>query len=257
MSLSKPNIPHRRYTRSHTPIIVVWVIIGIAIVIGLWVGIRALVASRAGHITPVSGQLVAQTLMSKQSLVSRITELETTLASYDARFALADVMRQENELLKKELGRNPDDTKGILAHVLTPPKRSLYDTFIIDAGIRDGVSIGQSVYAFDAIAIGTITDVADTSATVTLYSAPGRESSGTAIGNTTAVTLVGRGGGEYEVRLPRDISFSVGEYITTQSTHTAILAQIEKIISDPRDPFQRLLAKAPTNLQALKWVIVR
>ena len=72
-----------------------------------------------------------------------------------------------------------------------------------------------------------------------------------------ALKLLGRGNGEYEVHMPRDIRFDVGSIIAYQSSTPTILAQIERIVTDPRDPFQRLLAKAPVNLQALKWVIVK
>ncbi len=232
---------------------VVFVLVGIVVV---WVVAHAVMRNNASVIKPITGEAVYNTLSPKRALVSRITELQTTLASYDTLLQTAELQRQENELLKKELGRIPTP-RGILAHVLTPPSRSFYDTFIIDGGSAQGIAVEQTVYAFDSIAIGTISAVEDKSATVLLYSAPGRETSGTATGNNVAVTLIGRGGGEYEVHLPRDVHFDIGELIAYQSTASAILAQIEKITTDPRDPFQRLLAKAPVNLQALKWVIVK
>lgn len=232
---------------------------GIGIAIGIvlvWFIVRMFMSKKASSIQPITGASIYHTLSPKRALVSRITELETTLASYDSLLQTAELQRQENELLKKELGRIPTP-RGTLAHVLTPPSRSFYDTFIIDGGTDQGIVVGHTVYAFDSIAIGTISAVEDTSATVLLYSAAGRETSGTAMGNSVAVTLIGRGGGEYEVHLPRDVHFEIGELIAYQSTDSSILAQIEKITTDPRDPFQRLLAKAPVNLQALKWVIVR
>jgi hypothetical protein len=171
-------------------------------------------------------------------------------------YLLFSFIKNKKIQLKKELGRVPGE-RGILAHVITVPRRSFYDTFVIDAGSVEGVSIGQHVFAFDSIAVGVVTGLDTHNATVELYSAPGRETTGTATGNNVAVTLIGRGGGEYEVHLPRDVHFDIKESIAYQSTTSAILAQIEKITTDPRDPFQRLLAKAPVNLNALKWVIVK
>lgn len=117
--------------------------------------------------------------------------------------------------------------------------------------------MGQTVYGFGSIALGTISDAAVDHATVSLFSTSGRETSGNVGSGNVAVTLIGRGGGEYEVRLPRDLAFTVGDLVSYQSVHTAVLAEIERIVTDPRDPFQRLIAKTPINLQALKWVIVR
>ena len=147
--------------------------------------------------------------------------------------------------------------KGILARVIVPPNRSLYDTIILDTGSSDGISIGQTVYAFGSIALGNISDVNENSSTVSLFSSPGRQTSGTTSGSDLTVTLIGRGDGEYEVRMPRDIVFEQGGVISQQSLSVHPLATIEKIVTDPRDPFQRLLAKAPVNLQTLKWVIVK
>jgi cell shape-determining protein MreC len=158
--------------------------------------------------------------------------------------------------LKAEFGRS-DHIKGVLARVVVPPNRSIYDTIIIDAGVDEGITIGQNVFAFGSIAIGTISDVSTNSSTVSLFSASGRQTAGTTTGSDIAVTLIGRGAGEYEVRMPRDIVFEQGGGISTQSLGVHTIATIQKIVTDPRDPFQRLLAKAPVNLQTMKWVIVK
>lgn len=193
---------------------------------------------------------------SKRSLVAKIAELENTIATYHEAIQETELLREENESLKAELGRHAA-AAGILARVLTPPNRSFYDTVIIDAGSDEGIAEGQIAYAFESIAIGTVASVQPREATVQLFSAPGRETAGTAEGNDTGITLIGRGAGEYEVRMPRDIPFAVGETVSMQSVHAAVLARIEHIATDPRDPFQRLLAKAPVNLNALKFVIVK
>ncbi len=217
---------------------------------------RTIMRRTVTHVPLLSGSSVYSTLTSKRILVNRVIELETTVAAYDAELVRARLSETENDALKRELNRTPRPT-GTLAHVLTLPNRSFYDTFVIDAGSVSGLQVEQTVYAFNAIAIGTISDVNEHTATVSLYSAPGRTTSGSVTGSDVAVTLIGRGGGEYEVRMPRDVHFEVGGLIAHQSADGTVLAQIERIATDPRDPFQKLYAKAPINLQALKWVIVR
>lgn len=216
--------------------------------------LRALI--RPIPLTPLFADDAALLLLSKRDLIVKINELETTIASYDERLLQTSLLEEENNTLKAELGRE-QMSGGVLARVVTPPKRSLYDTMVIDAGAREGINEGAMVYAFGSVAIGTIRSVEESRATVELFSAPGRETTGTAEGSDVAITLIGRSAGEYEVRMPRDLSFVIGETISLQSIHTAVLARIEKIATDPRDPFQRLLAKAPVNLNALKFVIVR
>ncbi|GEM_PF-1121129 len=208
------------------------------------------------HVPPVYGGVVADELLSKRALISKVTALQTTLSSYDAEISTLTQLQSENAALKQELGRTPAPT-GILATVLTLPNRNFYDTMTIDAGSAEGIKKNMTVYAFGSVALGTISSTDTHTAIVYLYSAPGQQTSGTAVGSSVAVTLIGRGDGEYEVDLPRDVPFTVGDVISSQTTTPATLATIEKIVTDPRDPFQRLLAKAPVNLQALKWVIVR
>jgi cell shape-determining protein MreC len=239
--------------RKRLMISVVAIIVGVGIV---WSIARAVVGTTIADKPLISAGTVVNTLSSKRALVNKITELETTLESYDAELSTAALLQAENTQLKAQLNRIPV-ARGTLAHVVTLPNRSLYDTITIDAGKSEGIVEGQIVYAFDRIALGVVSSVAVDHATITLFSAPGRETSGTVSGSNIAITLIGRGGGEYEVRMPRDVEFVVGGLIAYQSTDTAVLAEIERIATDPRDPFQKLYAKAPINLQALKWVIVR
>jgi len=235
---------------------VAWVLGTLAVVLVVWLIMRSVLAAHKENLPLASATTVYSTLLPKKTLVHKINELQTTLESYDAQITTAKLLAQENEQLKTELGRFAS-IDGVLAHVVTLPNRSIYDTFVIDAGTEQKLLVGQTVYAFGTIALGTVTDVAADHATVLLFSAADRKTSGNVGSSTVAVTLIGRGGGEYEVRLPRDLQFTVGDLVAYQSVHTAVLAEIERIVTDPRDPFQRLIAKAPINLQALKWVIVR
>ncbi len=241
--------------RSKHPLIL-WGVGGVAVVLCIWLVLRSLAPRIVTTIPAITGEDVGHVFLSRHGLIRRVTELETTVASYDAQLSSLGVLAHENAALKAELGRGVEP-KGILAHVLTEPNRSFYDTIIVDGGSDAGIAEGQVAYAFDSVALGTVSAVTPTTATVLLYSAPDRETPGTSVGSEVTVTLIGRGGGEYEVRMPRDVQFEVGGLIAQQSIHVANLARIEKIVTDPRDPFQRLLAKAPVNLQALKWVIVR
>jgi cell shape-determining protein MreC len=209
-----------------------------------------------GSVPPLYSDVASLSVYSKKSLIKKVVELQTTIDAQNSSLVSLSVVQSENEILKKELGRT-NTIKGTIARVIVPPNRSIYDTLVIDAGVEDTIVVGQEVYAFGSIAIGTVTDVLDNTSTVTLYSAPDRETVGTVTGSDLAVTLIGRGAGEYEVRMPRDIIFQQGGVISQQSLAVHPLATIQKIITDARDPFQRLLAKVPVNLQTMKWVVVK
>lgn len=242
--------------RRTIPELILRIIVIAAVLATLWFIARLIINRTIKHTPLLSATTVESALMTKRALVDKIAELQTTIASYDAELVTARLLGQENDALKAELNRTPRP-HGTLAHVLTLPNRSFYGTFVIDAGSVEGITVDERVYAFNSIALGTVSSVTEHTATVTLYSEAGRETSGTTAGSDVAVTLIGRGGGEYEVRMPRDVHFEVGGLISHQSADGSVLAQIERIATDPRDPFQKLYAKAPVNLQALKWVIVR
>ena len=224
------------------------ILFGVAIVFSI--GIHYVAFSK-----PVYPDVSRTMILSRANLQKQITALQTTVESYKASQSQLTVLQTENDQLKAELGR-PDHMQGTLATVLFTPGRSLYDTFIIDAGSADNIKVGQTAYAFGSVALGTVSAVRDHDATVLLVSNPNRETSGTVTGDNVAITLIGRGAGEYEVHMPREVKFQIGEPIQLQSTKPYVLAEIKDIETDPRDPFQRLLAKVPVNLQNLKWVIV-
>lgn len=253
MTMSQYNNKRNKHATGPLLVRVALIVVGVAV---LFIGIRAVVKSHAEVIIPLYPDAFIASTLSRRALVAKVTELQTTLDANTVRIDTVTLLENENSQLKSEFGRE-QKSSGILAHVLTVPNRSFYDTFVIDAGSVEGVRVDQQVYAFNVIALGVVSSVADHSAVVTLFSAAGRETSGTAVGSDVAVTLIGRGAGEYEVRMPRDVHFEIGSSIALQSIYPAVLATVQKIMTDPRDPFQRLLAKAPINLTALKWVIIR
>lgn len=228
----------------------------LALILGSWLLAKSFFNNSSSNLPLVNKEVVVDIFSSKKDLLAKISKMQLMIDSYKARESFDLALEAENQKLKTELGRGSKDG-GTLANIVTDPEHSLYDTFVIDAGSIDNISIGQSVYAFDGILLGTISKVGNNRSTVSLLSQSGKETYGNTVTNHVAVTLIGRGGGEYEVRMPRDMRFEVGEIISAQSVSTSILAKIELIATDPRDPFQRLLAKAPINFQNLKWVIVK
>jgi len=243
--------PYRNSSQKNIRLIV-FVVLGITLLWFLFSWIRRF----RGTTPPVYGDTLALAIHSKQSLIKKVTALQSQIDAQQASLVALSTLEKENEALKTEFGRT-DTIKGMVARVIVPPNHSIYDTLIIDVGSDEGVVVGQSVYAFGSIALGTVSDVVAHTSTVLLYSASGRETAATTTGSDLTVTLIGRGGGEYEVRMPRDILFQEGGVISQQSLTVHPLATIQKIITDPRDPFQRLLAKVPVNLQTMKWVVVK
>lgn len=178
--------------------------------------------------------------------------LNTKLAMIDYQ-----ILKNENNELKEMLGRFPIKNNFILSNILTKPNHSPYDTIIIDAGNNMGIEEGDLVYAGDSIPIGNIGKVYDKTSLVTLYTNPGQKTEGFIEGTNAVVLLIGRGGGNFEMIIPIDLSAEKGTIIFLPGNSSEVIALVNDVISSPTDPFKKVILSSPVNVQNLKWVQVK
>ncbi len=74
-------------------------------------------------------------------------------------------------------------------------------------------------------------------------------------GNITA-QIVGRGGGNFEMVIPKGSSLQVGAQAVLPGINSYVVGIVQKIISDPRNAFTKALLISPVNVQELKFVEV-
>jgi cell shape-determining protein MreC len=70
------------------------------------------------------------------------------------------------------------------------------------------------------------------------------------------VPAKGRGGGNFEIHIPREIEVSDGDILVFPYDPTIAVGIVKSIEFDPRDPFQKILARTPVNIQELRFVEV-
>ena len=162
----------------------------------------------------------------------------------------------ENINLKEILGRKNEKTAMILAAVLSKPNQSPYDTIIIDAGTKQGLKTGDVIFALGNIPIGRVSNVYPNSSKVILFSNSGEKMQVVISGKDVFMEVVGRGGGNFEMILPRDFILVKGDQVVLPGITSYVLGIVETIISDPRDPFVKALLVSPANIQELKFVQV-
>lgn len=167
------------------------------------------------------------------------------------------ILKDENDELKKILSRFPEERKLILSNILTKPNNSPYDTIIIDVGQNQGIINGNKVYANGDVPIGQIDEVYGKTARVIMYSSPGKKTEGILGNSKISVELTGRGGGNFEMLVPKDVDFEIGTLILLPGSSIEIIAYISEILSIPTDPIKKVLLASPVNVQNLKWVEVR
>lgn len=199
---------------------------------------------------------VGSYFVSKNSLYLQNQKLQMEVKENDARMSNYNSVVAENAGLKEILGRKNEKTTTTLAAILAKPNQSPYDTIIIDIGIKQGIKIGDMVLAMGSVPIGRIGLAYDNSSKVILFSNAGEKTQAVVSGRDVFMELVGRGGGNFEMVLPKDFTLQKGDQVVIPGINPLLLAIVETIISDPRDPFTKALLSSPVNIQQLKFVEV-
>lgn len=192
---------------------------------------------------------------SKNALLLENDELKKRLETMVVDALATDIMRQENIDLKEILGRT-DDKKALLASVLRTPPFSPYDTFILDVGVDKGLQIGDYIFVGGHVLIGEVVEVNPTSAKAQLFSAPGKTLAVLIGKKAISLEAVGRGGGNFEVVLSREIPIAVGESVVVPQIDSMVLGVVGQVDIDPAKTFQRVLFSTPINIQGVRWVTV-
>jgi cell shape-determining protein MreC len=184
------------------------------------------------------------------NLIEEISYLRLSMVDYK-------ILKNENDELKEMLGRIPEKNDFLLGNILTKPNYSPYDTLIIDIGINNGVKEGEVVYSNGNIPIGNIAKVYDKTSLVTLFTNPGQKTEGSINDVNASVELIGRGGGNFEMIIPIELSVQKGTIIYLPGYTSVVLAVVDEVISTPTDPFKKVILSSPVNVQNLKWVEVK
>lgn len=176
-------------------------------------------------------------------------------------------LRKENNDLKEILNRRVS-SNSVVAYILKKPPFSAYDSLIIDIGIKNGISIGDKVYAMGNIIIGEISEVNDVTSKVKLYSSYGEKydifigiNKNNDVSSTTKqkniqATATGRGGGSFEIIVPRDVKVEENDIVTIPSLTNSVFGIVKKIIADPARAYSTILFSQPINIYEQKWVEV-
>ena len=188
--------------------------------------------------------------LQNEDLTRRISEMEARLSNYNSIVA-------DDAIIKEILGRKNENTPMILAGILAKPDQSVYGSLIVDAGKGQGVNAGSLVFADGNVPIGKVDTVFPNSSKITLFSNPGEQtevSFSLGLKQDVFMQLVGRGNGNFEMILPRDLNLPKGTAVVLPGITPHVVGTVETIISDPRDAFQKALLVSPVNIEELKFV---
>ncbi|MES2315549.1 MAG: rod shape-determining protein MreC [Patescibacteria group bacterium] len=194
---------------------------------------------------------------SKNSLINENNTLKQELGEKDATMANYNALLDENNQLKDVLGRKKEQANLVLAAILAKPNQSPYDTLVIDAGKNQNLSVGNLVLALGNVPIGRVSEVDATTSKVVLFSNPGEKTEIVIEGRSVFMSIVGRGGGNFEMVVPRDFSIDKGANVVLPGISPNVVGTVSTIITDPRDAFTKALLVSPVNIFELKFVEVQ
>ncbi len=201
-------------------------------------------------------------LRSKDSLIKENQILKTKVNEDAVLLVSTQVVANNQNNILKDLGRT--GTKGgIIAAVLVHPPETPYDTLIIDVGKNEGISLGQvvalttdSTTSIQGPKIGIISEVYATNSKVKLYSASGDKTNAVLERNSVPVILLGRGGGNFEFTLPREVNISIGDKILSSDISHNLVGIVRDIEMQATDSFKKILVVSAANVYTTGYVTV-
>jgi cell shape-determining protein MreC len=192
---------------------------------------------------------------SQKSLVAENDMLKERLYFLEREMISLSNERIQEEVLFDLLGRK-ERSEEVVASVLSRPSQTPYDVIIIDVGSNDSISVGSQVSLPEGPILGLVSEVFPASAKVKLFSANGEETNAILERNQLPVTLIGTGGGNFKMALPRDVEIKKEDRILFADIFSRPVATVGEIVNNPTDSFIEVLAKSPTNIFTLRFVFV-
>lgn len=144
----------------------------------------------------------------------------------------------------------------VVAHVLSRPPMSPFDTFIIDAGENRGVKVDEIVYANSVTAIGRVSEVRSTTAVVALYSSPSETIEVSVPGIDGTLSASGFGGGTISVMIPHGMHIGTSTPVYLAGSRT-IVGFIGDRRPELREHADRVFAQLPISFRSISWVSIR
>ncbi|MCH7756791.1 rod shape-determining protein MreC, partial [Patescibacteria group bacterium] len=192
---------------------------------------------KGGQAISVFSEEISFFFRSNKSLVEENRKLRERNSELERITLLERGLIRENKELKALLGRNAGPN-FILAAVLARPALSPYDTFIIDVGRDHRISTGDRALVSGTFVIGEVTKVFQKTAQVKLFSSPGEKINVTLGTSNLLVVAEGRGGGNFEVTLPRGIEVKEGDTLAVPDINMQVLVIVERLSITPVSPLQ-------------------
>jgi hypothetical protein len=149
--------------------------------------------------------------------------------------------------------RAASDTEGKIP-ILSRPRWSAYDTFVIGAGSSERMNVGDKIFS-EKFILGEITEVYEHTSLVSLYSTAGKEINAQVSGKFP-VTLFGNGGGTFVSDIASGTPVADGDGIFFNEMPESVFAVVESVV-DTGDGTTKVYSRLPVNIFEINSVEVK
>lgn len=188
--------------------------------------------------------------VTKNSLIEENKNLRDELTKLQLKEYDYDVLLKENDYLKNSLGRESNDKK-ITVSVISKPPQSPYDTYIVDAGLQEGIVAGSKVYLSDKIIVGEVKEVGFKTSVVELFSTQSKNTTVILERTGNSFVVFGQGGGNYKLDVPKDTDVLWGDIFTYPGTDS-VLGSAYFIDTNSQSAFKTVYIRSPINIFTYK-----
>ena len=144
----------------------------------------------------------------------------------------------------------------ILAGVVARPPESPYDTLVLAAGEKAGVTLGQEAFGAGGVPIGVVSSVSADFSKVTLFSAPNTVVHGWVGREHIPLAIRGAGAGAMNAALARSANVAVGDTVFAPGPGALPIGSVTRIDDDPTAPRVVLRITPALNLFSITWVVL-
>ena len=194
-------------------------------------------------------------IKTKNSLIEENFSLKDEVSRLKMKEIDYDILLKQTDDLKSQLGRINTVGKTV-ARILSKPPLSPYDTFVVDVGQNAGLQAESKVFISDNIIIGIVKSVNSNSALVELFSSSGVEHEVVSERTGTTFKLVGLGGGNFKIEVPKDVDILWGDSFVYPNLASAVLGNVYYIDSNAQSSFKTVYIRTPVNVFASKYVFI-
>lgn len=160
--------------------------------------------------------------------------------------------QEENKSLRKLLDIKEQSPNNIVAQVIAHPPATDYDTLLVRLGEK-GSSVFEGMPVFyGEVYIGNVEKKEGDRALVRVVSSD-TLSQEVYIGDKTVV-LSGKGGGTFEVTVPKGFEIEVGQEISHVNYPTRVFAVVEHIETDEIQAVQKVYLRIPFSIHSIRYV---